>query len=589
MAGDEGARDLVRSEAAYLIGPAEKRHFPSLRRLVDTIVATISPVFGGFLLVEVWVGPTGGPGIDPRQPEAPPRFRIVAPPESALSPVVDKLATELSSVKILRRRVAVEIDRTTKVAPPGVSPLVARSHDAERNCWVIGIEVPPVWRDEKTGVFFPLLYRTFRRRLSHVIRQGVFEFVSRHTKHQPPHYHALGRRAMVKAVWKVDAQLAAVSNAFDFLLQVTPINSDAAWRQFRSSAFEREPDFHYLPTPMDPPLLKRQLYRVPVERIEDPALQHLFREKQEELDRKITLLRDRNTFRFRYGSLQLYGPISDGLYRLAQEILEIVPSRTKDEARGGSVKAKQFAAIAEEEFAHYRKQYDGFAATVEVTARVAGIMVSRGKLLVNKNLVTPRSRVEPLLHHEVGTHLVTYYNGRAQPFRLLASGLAAYEELQEGLAVLAEYLAGGLSRPRLRQLAARVVAARMLVDGADFVQTFRTLDRNYDFAQKAAYTITMRIFRGGGLTKDMVYLRGLRAILRYLRRGGDLAPLLVGKIAAEHVPIIKELSFRQVLVPPPLRPRYLDHPQAQLRLAQLRQGLTVAQLVEQRGAHPSAG
>ncbi len=40
----------------------------------------------------------------------------------------------------------------------------------------------------------------------------------------------------------------------------------------------------------------------------------------------------------------------------------------------------------------------------------------------------------------------------------MAIGLAGYEETQEGLAVLAEFLVGGLSPHRLRQLAVRVVA-----------------------------------------------------------------------------------------------------------------------------------
>ncbi|NIQ16470.1 MAG: DUF1704 domain-containing protein, partial [Candidatus Dadabacteria bacterium] len=67
-------------------------------------------------------------------------------------------------------------------------------------------------------------------------------------------------------------------------------------------------------------------------------------------------------------------------------------------------------------------------------------------------------RVEALLQHEIGTHALTYFNGLSQPFKQLCIGLSGYEELQEGLAVLAEYLVGGLSKPRLRLLAGRVVA-----------------------------------------------------------------------------------------------------------------------------------
>ena len=75
---------------------------------------------------------------------------------------------------------------------------------------------------------------------------------------------------------------------------------------------------------------------------------------------------------------------------------------------------------------------------------VTGLMVSRGSLLVSSRMRIPVSRAEALIQHEVGTHVLTYYNGKAQPFRQLYSGLAGYESLQEGLAVLAEHLVGAL-------------------------------------------------------------------------------------------------------------------------------------------------
>jgi uncharacterized protein (TIGR02421 family) len=167
-----------------------------------------------------------------------------------------------------------------------------------------------------------------------------------------------------------------------------------------------------------------------------------------------------------------------------------------------------------------------------------------------------------------------------QPFQQLEVGLAGYDGLQEGLAVLAEYLVGGLSRFRTRVLAARVVAAHHLLDGATFVDTFRALDRNYEFSQRTAYTMTMRTYRGGGLTKDAVYLRGLLQILRYLHEGGDLEPLFVGKVASAHLPLICELSVRQIIKPPALRPRYLEGPEAQQKINRLRGGMKILELLK---------
>jgi hypothetical protein len=131
-------------------------------------------------------------------------------------------------------------------------------------------------------------------------------------------------------------------------------------------------------------------------------------------------------------------------------------------------------------------------------------------------------------------------------------------------------------------LAARVVAARLMIEGATFVEAFRTLDRTYDFEQRTAYGITLRTFRGGGLTKDVVYLRGLRQILGYLGGGGDLSPLFVGKIATQHIPIVRELQWRGVLNEAPLTPRYMSRPDVLNRLERLAEGVTVPELLERK-------
>jgi uncharacterized protein (TIGR02421 family) len=209
-------------------------------------------------------------------------------------------------------------------------------------------------------------------------------------------------------------------------------------------------------------------------------------------------------------------------------------------------------------------------------------MVSQGSLLIGKWVRIPVSRVDALLQHEVGTHVLTYYNGKAQPFHQLYVGLSGYEALQEGIAVLAEYIVGGLSRPRLRLLAARVIAVHALLDGASFIDCYRELNSKHSFARYSAFTVTMRVFRGGGLTKDAIYLRGLNQLLQYLSDGGGFEPLFIGKIAAEHVPIIEELKWRRVLRDPPLMPRYLTRPDTAERLAKVRQYKSALDLIERK-------
>src|SRR5690606_28499662 len=166
---------------------------------------------------------------------------------------------------------------------------------------------------------------------------------------------------------------------------------------------------------------------------------------------------------------------------------------------------------------------------------------------INNNFKVQRRRAKALIQHEVGTHVVTYYNGKAQPFRLFSTGVPGYEQLQEGLAVLAEYISGGLTNARLRTLAARVVAVNHLVAGYPFVDTFYMLIDKYDFKPESSFSITMRVYRGGGFTKDAVYLKGLLSLLNYIRAGNDIEPLLIGKILLDFLPILAELVHRKVL------------------------------------------
>jgi uncharacterized protein (TIGR02421 family) len=577
---DPGTDRLVLGEASYVLASGERQHHQGLSRLVEEIARTLSKSFGSFLIIEVWAAPD--PDGDEGSLPPPPCFRIVQPKRRRLSSTVEVLDRGLAEVKIKGAFAEVEVVTATRVAPPSMPPLVPKDRLEQLGGHLLGVEVQPVFRSAATGHTFPLVRRALHRGLSRALQRAVFEFTRRRTTHRPAHYQALGRRSVVKAVWRVDRELAEVSNTFDFLLQVTPVNTDQAWNEFRRRRFETEPEFSSRPLSVDPAQAKRKLFAIPIERIEDPTLAQLLRDQQIELDRKLTMLSDRGTRQFLYGSLQVYGGVDESLLNLAHEILQHVPSRSRDESPRGAASASDFAARARKEIEYYKALYPGIRSTVQVRPDVVGLMVSRGNVLVGAQTKVPRSRVEALVAHEIGTHVVTYVNGRAQPLRQLYVGLPGYEELQEGLAVLAEYLVGGLSRPRLRLLAARVIAVHRLIEGATFVEVFRELDRAHDFAQRTAFTIAMRVFRGGGLTKDVAYLRGLAGVMTYLREGGAIEPLLVGKLGPAHVPIIEELQWRKVLKPVPLRPRHLDDPKVAERLEGLKRKRSVLDLTARR-------
>jgi uncharacterized protein (TIGR02421 family) len=583
---DRGTEQLVTGEACYLIVPAGQRAASRVLKLLREIVQHAAQQFGSFLIIETWAAPIDQPKesatpLNGDSDVAQPRFEIIAPASRIPRSTIEALSKSLGRDMLPFGGTQVLLGPYHQLAPPGRKPLIRMSELKAWNCFSLGIVARPVFRNEQTHEVYPAMLRSIRHHVHSALEQAYFAFSHKRTSLRTPHYHALGKRTIEQPVLEIDRQLVDIARSFDLLLQATPVNAEAAWREFRRARFDKPPLFYYRPLAIDPALLKRQLYLIPVERIDDPTLSYLFRQKQEELDRQITLLSDVDTPRFLPESLQIYGGVSDWLLNHAVELLDQVPAYTREEPRRHQLDATEFAKRALQELGYYQKQCADFCATVAVRDDMyAGLMVSGDQLLIGGKIRVPQRRVDALLQHEVGTHLVTRYNGHHQPFQQLEVGLAGYDGLQEGLAVLAEYLVGGLSRNRMRILAARVIAARQLLDGATFVDTFRTLDRNHEFSKRTAYTITMRIYRGGGLTKDAVYLRGLLQILRYLREGGELEPLFVGKVASAHLPLVFELRQRQVIKPPLLMPRYLEQTEGQRKLVRLRDGMKLMELMQ---------
>jgi uncharacterized protein (TIGR02421 family) len=156
---------------------------------------------------------------------------------------------------------------------------------------------------------------------------------------------------------------------------------------------------------------------------------------------------------------------------------------------------------------------------------------------------------------------------------IFRSGLANYEGVQEGLGVFAEWAVGGLTRTRLRLLAGRVVAVDAMLRGAEFIEVFQVLVREYGFRRRGAFGISARVFRSGGMAKDAIYLRGFRQVVDLVTSGASLAPFWLGKIAPDHAPAIEELLLRGLVKAPVFIPEFLSRPATHERIARLRSGL----------------
>ena len=74
------------------------------------------------------------------------------------------------------------------------------------------------------------------------------------------------------------------------------------------------------------------------------------------------------------------------------------------------------------------------------------------------------------------------------------------------MAVLSEYLSGNITMKRLRELALRVVAIDTMCNGADFKSCFSMLTEKFKADIHFAFNLCVRVYRGGGFTKDYLYL-----------------------------------------------------------------------------------
>lgn len=440
---------------------------------------------------------------------------------------------------------------------------------------VLSLGLPAIWRDSGT-MAFPLEFRRARHALSRSLRDTTHCFAGRHTAQRGKSAAWFGRHRLDEASKKADRILGEVASRFSFLMSVTPYNLAEAWADYVSSGKEQPPELHYRPVAVDPDACRKRLWEAPIEDVDDPTVEALLRAQRDSLDEQLFMIGHRCTPSFRLGSLRLYGAVEPETLEVARGLIGIANGTAPDGGR--SVDAQEFCQLVREELVHY--EHDG----CEIDDDVDSLIVERGRVVVGRHFRCSMQRAKALIAHEVGTHVVTYLNARHQPLVQLSVGLPGYDELQEGLAVLAEYLVGGLTVDRLRLLAARVIAVCAQIDGAELVEIQRLLEKDCGLGPRLAFSSAVRVCRGGGLSKDAVYLRGLLRLLRYLDGGGAIAPLLVGKLAAPHVSMVEELMERGIVVPPRIVPRHFDTDEGTARMARLRDGASLFDLVEGKAA-----
>lgn len=100
----------------------------------------------------------------------------------------------------------------------------------------------------------------------------------------------------------------------------------------------------------------------------------------------------------------------------------------------------------------------------------------------------------------------------------------------------------------------------MMINGLDFKNVYHELVSTYYQDKKDAFILSTRIFRGGGFTKDHLYLKGFIRILKFYKNGNSLNPLLIGKNSIAYLDIYKEMIARDLAKPPKYITSILKNP-----------------------------
>ncbi|TXC67706.1 DUF1704 domain-containing protein [Sphingorhabdus soli] len=485
----------------------------------------------------------------------------------------DTLAATLAKVKVDLRHCTIERDKPQHWEP-GIEAIVAGDPRFSH----LSLALPQNYQRPDGNGIYPQLFHDLSIEIFDALLKAAKAFMAAAGEAAPQHHRALGRSSFIDAAKSADGKLDEICRSYDFLLSVSPINTEKAFAKFSESGFEETPKFRYRPLTVDPDLAKRALYAIDLKSVEAPMLENLFSEKRQEVDYQLTMLAARNTPNFRHASMLLYGTVERDLRDSAIDIL--ASKRPKSDSDGGSVDCYAVERGARTLVGAYRAQDDRFDVAVELREDIAaGLMVSGNKVLISTATNMPAHRLEPLLHHEISIHALTWVNGAQQGLAMFRTGLAQYEGVQEGLGVFAEWAVGGLTWARLRALAARVVGVDAMIAGASFVECFRLLHDTHGFSARGAFNITARIYRSGGFAKDVIYLRGFKTVLDLIAAGGDLTPYWYGKIAPQHIAVIEEFALRGLLRKPLFTPAFLTRDDVRDRIAAFRQNPSLSSLL----------
>ncbi len=342
------------------------------------------------------------------------------------------------------------------------------------------------------------------------------------------------------ALFEIDQNIDKLVRDIELLTYLNPINIENEKKRFFASKYSEDPLFKYRKLKFSPYKLQRKFFNQRLENIEDEEIRLLYRDIIYEYSGLIQCIESIGKGKqFYYNSLRVFGTPKEKDVENAQFILHFA-----DDDGDADFVAQYSADDAQAYFEDFGKRYD-FNFNIKQSTNIAAaamVLNASDTLVLKKFHKYSDNQIKVLANHEIGVHVVTTKNGKNQPLKIFSNGFVNNTETQEGLAVLSEYKSNNLTMRRMKELAHRVIAADSLIKGYSFADTFDLLFNQYKVDRDTAWQITLRVHRGGGFTKDFLYLTGLKKVYDYYQEGQDLSLLLTGKVTLENAEVINKMT-----------------------------------------------
>ena len=429
------------------------------------------------------------------------------------------------------------------------------------NTLVLATEISKIYCDEKTGEIYPQVIKNIQARFKKAILNNANLYVNDLTNWKYNDKNMLLDNSITKTIQKIDNQLYRLLKSFEMLTYINPINVNSEKARFFKSKFTVNPNFKYKPIKINPYELTKSLHSIDTTQIEDITIRHLYESVITGCIDKINLLSSIGTDKFLYNSLRYFGRPNKVDIRNAEYIL-LLPEIKEENTRGQRFGVDKAKGIFEEAFENY-----GFKGKIKVDKKSLStvMVINSTKTVVLKDGATfSQNELQYLAEHEIGVHMVTTMNATNNKLKIFSVGLPINTRTGEGMAVLSEYLSGNFTMNRLRELALRVVAVDLMCNGSDFKECFNSLVQDYKIEHNRAYNLVTRVYRGGGFTKDYLYLNGFSQLFKFWQDGNDLTPLLVGKTSIGFYNTIVEMIDRNLIEKPQFITKSFAKPRTEL-------------------------